>query len=235
MKKTTGFFIPLAVLLATATPGFAELRYRLEFYGAVTIPKEKTFTITAPQSTVPLSASQKFSVGARGGLRVGTDGKGHWGQDFIYSYGTNPTKIVNQSNNTQFTFTSRVHQFSYNALWFPARSGLDKKSGAFPYLTAGIGGAFHVLSQATVNEALDPNRGGLGKLHNENVLDVNFGGGILFRMGGRLGIRVDARDYMSRAVRYGLPKESSDPQATVFPIGGVFHRIEASVALVVYF
>jgi hypothetical protein len=40
---------------------------------------------------------------------------------------------------------------------------------------------------------------------------------------------------MSRAVRYGLPKESNDPNATVFPISGIFHQFEISFAFVYYF
>jgi hypothetical protein len=182
-----------------------------------------------------LNASQQFSFGARGGVRVGADGANRWGQDFIYSYGSNPTKIVNQSNNSQFSFTSRTHQFALNGLWYPGGNGVGKKSGAFPYLTAGVGGTFYVLSRATVNEALDPSRGGLGQLHNENVLDFNAGGGVRFKMSERFGLRLDVRDYMSRAVRYGLPQTSSDPKATVFPVSGVFQRIEVSFAFVIYF
>ncbi len=235
MKKATGFFIPLAVLLTLAVPGFAETKWRFELFGGGSIPMEKSFKITAPQSSVPLHGTQQFTFGGRGGVRVGADWAGHWGQDFIYSYGTNPTRIVNQSSSVQFSFTSRTHQFSYNALWYPGGNGEGKISGAFPYVTAGVGGSSFVLSSATVNQALDPSRGGLGQLQSENVLDFNAGGGVRFRINNRFGIRVDARDYLSRAVRYGLPESSSDPQATVFPVSGVFHRFEASVALVIYF
>ncbi len=235
MTKIARFFIPLAVLMAVAGSAFAETKWRFEVFGAALTPLSKNFEIVPPQSTVTLSGTQQFSFGGRGGVRVGADVKGHWGQDFIYSYGSNATKIVNQSNSAQFEFTSRTHQFSYNGLWYPGGNAVGKESGAFPYLTAGVGGTFHVLSQAAVNAALDPNRGGLGALHNENVLDFNAGGGVLFRMSSRFGIRIDARDFMSRAVRYGLPQASSDPNATVFPISGVFQRIEASVAFVIYF
>jgi hypothetical protein len=235
MKKTAGFLIPLAVFMTFAMPGFAQTQSRIEFYGAVTMPQDKDFEITAPQSSVPLRGTQEFSAGGRGGVRLGTDGKGRWGQDFIYSYGSNSSRIVNRSTNTQFSFTSRTHQFAYNALWYPGGTGRGKTSGAFPYLTAGVGGTFHNLSQSTINEALDPNRAGLGKLRNENVLAVNAGGGIRFRINRVYGFRVDVRDYMSRAVRYGLDQTSSDPRATVFPVGGIFHQLEISFAFVYYF
>jgi hypothetical protein len=123
--------------------------------------------------------------------------------------------------------------FSYNALWYPAgASDAKKKKGAFPYLTAGVGGAFHSLAQKTVNQGLES---GLGTLRTENVFAFNAGGGVRVRINSVWGIRIDARDYMSRAVRYGLPKTSSDPSATVFPVGGVFHQIEISFAFVYYF
>jgi len=235
MKKVALFFVLLAVTMVFALPSYAEIQYRLEFFGAGTMPVNKNFEIGPPQSSVPMKCTQEFSFGARGGVRVGTDGKGHWGQDFIYSFGTNPTKIINHSNNSQFAFTSRVHQFAYNAIWYPVRSGSDSETGAFPYVTVGVGGSFHILPQTAVNEALDPARGGLGQLHSENVFDFNAGGGVKFKINPRFGIRVDVRDYMSRAIRYGLPQSSSDPAATVFPISGVLHRIEASAAFVIYF
>lgn len=235
MKRIAGFLISLTVFVILAGPGFAQPQTRLEFYGAVTLPMEKDFEITAPQSSAPLRGTQEFSAGGRGGVRLGTDGKGHWGQDFIYSYGSNASRIINRSTNTQFSFSSRTHHFAYNALWYPGGTGHGKTSGAFPYLTAGVGGVFHNLSQNAISEALDPNRAGLGKLRNENVFAFNAGGGIRFRINGIYGFRVDVRDYMSRAVRYGLPQASSDPRATVFPVGGIFHQLEVSFAFVYYF
>jgi len=49
------------------------------------------------------------------------------------------------------------------------------------------------------------------------------------------GIRLDARDYMTRTPRFGLPERSDDPGAMVFPASGVFHHIEASVGFIYYF
>lgn len=166
-----------------------------------------------------------------GGVRLGADGMGHWGQDLCYSYGTNPSKIVTSLGS--FGFTSRTHQFSYNALWYPRK--VTAKGRVFPYLTAGAGGTFYQLSQSTMNQALDPNRGGLGTLHNENVFSFNAGGGVSIRINSVYGFRIDVRDTMSRAVRYGLPKASSDPSAIVFPLSGIFHQIEASFAFIYYF
>jgi hypothetical protein len=231
MKKIARFALPPAILLLLVVPTFARTKSRFEVYGAVSFPQNKAFEITVPQSTVPIKGTQTFSLGGRGGIRLGADGIGHWGQDLCYSYGTNPTKIVTDLGS--FGFTSRTHQFSYNALWYPRK--VTDKGKVFPYLTAGVGGAFYQLSQTTINEALDPSRAGLGQLRNENVFTFNAGGGLRFRVNSVYGFRIDVRDNMSRAVRYGLPGSSSDPKATVFPISGIFHQIEVSLAFIYYF
>jgi hypothetical protein len=231
MKTIARFALPPAILLLVVTPALAKTQYRLEFYGAVNFPQNKDFEITVPQSSVPIKGTQKFSLGGRGGIRLGADGIGHWGQDLCYSYGTNPTKIVTDLG--EFGFTSRTHQFSYNALWYPSK--VTDKGKVFPYLTAGVGGTFFQLSQSTINQALDPSRAGLGQLRNENVFAFNAGGGLRFRINSVYGFRIDVRDTMSRAVRYGLPKTSSDPNAIVFPVGGIFHQIEVSLAFIYYF
>ncbi len=234
MKTLARFLIPLTALLIISVPASAtEYRYRFEVFGAANKPVNKNFEITVPQSTVPLQATQEFSVGARGGVRFGADTGGHWGQDFMYSYGTNATRIVNHSTGYTFGFTSATHQFSINALWY--MRSLRKTRRMYPFLTAGVGGTFFNVSQQTMNEALDPNRAGLGTIRNENVFAFNAGGGVRFRINSVWGLRIDFRDYMSRAARYGLPQSSPDPNATVFPINGVLHQLELSFAFVYYF
>jgi hypothetical protein len=235
MRKLASFCLPLAITLAFVVPCFAQTQYRLEVFGGVSKPFDKGFEITAPQSQTPLRGTQTFSMGGVGGVRLGADGNKHWGQDLIYSYSSNASDIVNQTTNTHFAMTARTHILMYNILWYPASIGTPGKSGVFPYLTAGAGGIIHTLPKTTINEALDPNRAGLGQLRGENVFAINAGGGVRFRINKVYGFRVDVRDYMSRAVRYGLPEKSSDPKATVFPISGATHQLEVTFAFVYYF
>lgn len=233
MKKFASFFFPLAVLLIFAVPSNAQDPWRIDFFGAGTWPMDENFEIGFPQSEVPMEGVHEFSIGARGGVRLGVDGRGYWGMDLIYSYGTNATRILNKTSGADFAFTMRNHQVSYNLLFYPA--GLSRNKTAFPYATIGVGGTFFTLSKKTVNEALDPNRGGLGKLRNENIFAFNAGGGVRFKLNEKYGIRLDVRDYITRAVRYQLPKVSDDPNATVFPVGGLFHQLEFSFAFTYYF
>ncbi len=233
MNKTVRFFIPLAVLLlACAAVAQERAQYRLEVFAAANVPQDKDFEMSFPQTVTPMKATHEWSPGVRGGVRLGADNWRRWGQEFNYSYGTNATKIVNHSNSGTFGFTTHSHEFSYNLLWYP--TGFAKKK-VLPYLTAGLGGSFYMLRQSTINEALDPNRVGLGKLRNESVFTFNGGGGVRFRINEVYGFRIDARDYFSSPPRFGLPASSDNPSAVVFPVTGIFQRLEVSFAFVYYF
>jgi opacity protein-like surface antigen len=230
MKRTACFVLPLATLLLLAAPLSAQIQYRLDLYGAGNIPLDKDFTITLPQSTTPLDGTHEFSPGFRGGIRVGADGRGHLGQDLDYSYGTIPSKIVVPSNG-EFSITNRTHQFSYNVLWYPG-GAQDSKKSVFPYLTVGVGAVIFQVSKSAKDDALEA---GLGTLHDHTTFAFNAGGGVRFRVNNIYGFSVDARDVMSHPVRYGIPAESSDPSAFVFPVTGTFHQFQLSVAFNYYF
>jgi opacity protein-like surface antigen len=230
MRKIASLLNLLLFLLLFSIPALAQTKYRLEFYGAVDSPQNKDFQITLPQSTVLLTGTHEFSLGGRGGIRFGADGKKHWGQDFIYSYGSNASRIVNHTYATSFAFTNHIHQFSYNALWYPC--GLDARKKVFPYLTTGVGGAFVSLNQKTIDAGV---LAGLGQLKGESAFTFNAGGGIRVRVNDVYGFRIDVRDLISRPYRYGLPQASNNPSATVFPVSGIFQQFEVSFAFVYHF
>jgi hypothetical protein len=232
MNKTARSFLPLVVVLFSI-PALASSRYRLEFFAAGNMPQEKKFEIAYPQSTVPMKGTYEWSPGARGGIRFGSDYQRHWGGDFEYSYGANATRILNHYNGGRFGFTVHSHQFSYNLIWYPRT--LDSERRVFPYFSGGAGTTFYQLSPSTTNEALDPNRAGLGKLRNESIFTYNVGGGLRFRINSVWGLRLEVRDYISAPPRYGLPETSDDANQIVFPVHGQFHQIQASVAFVYYF
>jgi hypothetical protein len=233
MKRIASFLIPLATLLIMAVPVLAQTQYRFEVFGGGTFPTDKDFQLGYPQVSPPMDLAHEYEAGFRGGVRLGVDGRGHWGQDFLYSYGANSSRIVNRSNGADFAFTPRIHQAAWNLLWYPG--GLSIKTGSFPYLTAGVGGTIFAVSQETVNQAMDPNLAGLGKLRTECTFTFNAGGGVRIRLRERYGIRVDFRDFISEVPTYGLPESSSDPNATVYPATGLFHQFEFSFAFVYYF
>ncbi len=232
MKRIVHFVLPLAIVMFFAIPATAQHQYRLEFFGAGNFAMDKDFEITFPQSTVAMTGNHDFLPGAAGGVRLGVDGTGHWGQDLSYSFGNNASRIINETNGATFAFTNRIHQISYNALWYPTGLG-DRKWT--PFLTAGFGATLYRLGPQAINEALDPNQAGLGRVQSDNIFAFNAGAGVQFRINKVYGFRVDFRDFMTRAVRYGLPNQSEDPNATVFPVSGIFHQFQISFAFVYYF
>src|SRR5207249_939843 len=102
------------------------------------------------------------------------------------------------------------------------------------------------------------------QLHSENIFAFNAGFGARFRVNKRYSFRIDVRDNMSRAVRYQIPRSASindpkyqpppvvipatdttpeitiippstAPKVQVFPLGGLFHQVTASIAFVYHF
>jgi hypothetical protein len=234
MRKFLRVLIPmLAVGITLILPGPAQAegkKYRFEFFGGVSAPLDKNFEIGAPQSDFIIPGSQKFSTGGQGGARFGIDGARYWGQDYAYSYGSNASSIVTPYG--QLSIRNQFHQASSNVLFYPC--SLDRRH-FFPYLTAGLGATFVVIDQNTVTRAITPSGAGIGPLKSETIFAFNAGAGVRFRLSERFGIRMDARDYMSRALRYGLPKSSSDPNQAVLPTGGVFHQIAGTIGVVIHF
>jgi opacity protein-like surface antigen len=230
MKTIVRLFVFTAILPILAAPVLAQTQYRFEVFAAGGFPMDKDFQMGLPQYSPALQGTHSYSAGARGGIRVGADFNRNWGEDIIYSYGSNFSKIVNSTSDTQMALPVRSHQLAFNLLWYP--QGVDSDTKIAPYLTAGGGGTFFALTSETVNTAREA---GLGELRTENLFAFNAGGGLRVKLGKHVGIRFDGRDYMSRSPRYGLPESSTDPSALVFPASGVFHNLEASFGFVYFF
>jgi hypothetical protein len=169
-------------------------------------------------------------MGVLGGARIGIDGHRHWGQDYAYSFGVNDSKIVTPYGS--FSIRNRIHQASSNVLFYPF--SLERHS-VLPYVTAGVGATFVTIPQKTITQAMNPLHAGIGAIKSETIFAFNAGGGVRVRLNQRYGVRFDARDYMSRALNYGLPKSSSDPNQAVLPVSGVFHQLAFTFGLVVHF
>ncbi len=232
MHKALQFFVALLFVAGLAMPGMAaeEKKYRFEFFGGASYPIEKKFQIGYPQSSQPINGTHEFSAGGRGGVRFGIDGARHWGQDYTYSYGANASRIVTDAG--RFAFTNHFHEATTNVLYYPWNI---EKSRVHFFATAGLGAMWVVINRDALQAALDPAQAGIGELKNEVKFSFNAGAGVRFRLSDRYGFRIDVRDYMSPALRYGLPASSSDPNAIVFPVEHTFHQLFASFGLVIHF
>ncbi len=227
MKRLASLIIVFAGLLIFTAAAHAETNYRFELYGAAAFPMHKDFEIGPPQVFGLIPGQEEFTTGVRGGIRFGVDGLERWGQDFTYSYGLNDAKIlIDQSG--EFAFTSRSHQFAYNALFYPG--GLKRK--LVPFVTAGVGGTIFTVSDKTVNQGYFA---GFGKLEPHTSFAFNAGGGFRCQINDVFGLRFDVRDWMSHPPRYGIPTSSEFSDVMTLPVSGVFHQVETSVGFVIHF
>jgi opacity protein-like surface antigen len=231
MNKSLRILIPwlevIVLLLLPASMQGQEKKYRFEFFGGINAPMDKSYEIGPPQSDFIIQGKHEFSEGGQAGVRFGIDGARYWGQDYAYSYGSNAGTITTSAGN--FSFPTRFHQVSSNLLFYPW--SLDRRQ-FFPYVTAGVGATFVIVSQDTLTEAL---HAGMGQLESETVFAFNAGAGVRIRINDRTGLRLDWRDFMSRALRYGMPKSSDKTEDIVMPAGGVAHQFAGTVAFVVHF
>jgi len=233
MKRLARFSPSLIVWLLLAAPAVAQTEYRFELFAGGSFPVDKDFIIGQPQASPPMKGSYQFSNAFRGGVRFGADFKKYWGEDILYSYGSNSSRILNTtdpSNPATFPFSFNSHQVAFNMLWYP--TGTDAAKKVFPYVTAGVGTTFFSISGEEINAALEA---GLPKLQSEHIFAFNAGGGVRLKLNPHIGLRLDARDYMTRSPRFGLPESSDDPAVWVFPTSGVFHQMEVSFAFIYYF
>jgi opacity protein-like surface antigen len=234
-RRLTNLVLLLGLSVVLSNNAFAQLKDNIELniFGAGSIYSKNNFEIGFPQSATPIPGSLKFDGHARFGVRLGVYTRGHWGQEFFYSYEQNTAHI---SRGGAAPVTSnlhlRVNNYGINALYYIEET---ESHAIQPFLSAGIGGTFYQLKPEAVAFARDPARGNIPDIDSSNEIAFNFGLGLKTRSTNRVGVRIDIRDYLGRSPSFGLARSSNDPTATVLPATGVIHNGELSVGLVFYF
>ncbi len=237
MTRRLTIAIPLLglCLVLSTNDAFAQLKDNLELnvFGAGSIYSKNDYEISYPQSATPIPGELKFGGRPRFGLRLGVYDRGHWGQEFFYSFEQNSARISRGGGSATSTdLRMRIHNYGINALYYVVETESHRIQ---PFLSAGIGGTLYDLKPETVAFVRDPARGNLPDINNSNELAFNFGFGVKTRSTGWFGLRMDLRDFMGRSPSFGLARQSNDPTATVLPATGVLHNGEFSVGLVFYF
>jgi len=125
-----------------------------------------------------------------------------------------------------------IHNYGVTALYYLQE---NESRGVRPFLSIGIGGTFYNLTKEAFSFARDPFRGNLPGINNSNELTMNYGIGVKARTSGWLGFRADVRGFVEHVPSFGLPHESNNPNAVVFPVSGAINNGEASVGVVFYF
>jgi hypothetical protein len=210
-----------------------EKSFELNVFGGLSAYSSKRYEITAPQSATPIPGEFRLDKALRAGLRFGVYTRGHWSEEFFYSYEQNKAHIIRNSvPSTSADLPIGIHNYGMSGLFY---FNEDESRPVRPFLSVGVGGAVYKLSPQAIAFAHDPLRGNLLDMDSSNVFALNYGFGVKSRSTGWLGFRADVRGFLSPAPSFGLTRSSQDPNATVFPVSGPLHNAEASAGLIFYF
>ena len=180
------------------------------------------------------SFTSQFVKGGKARLRASLDLTRHWTLEGDYSLGRNNQRITDESGAipVQRDFGITVGQVHFNFVRFLT----DSESRIRPFFTAGLGMArFNPTDEAKLaalsgDFITDPTQ-----LESSIQLSVALGGGVEARLSRWLGIRFDAKDYISPIPRFGLNETSSGPGGIFFPVNGLVHNVETAAGIVFYF
>ncbi len=141
-------------------------------------------------------------------------------QNFWNYVGLEEAVTVHGTNNATFTkpggfdtvsFGLRQRQVSVN----PVFHFTPRDAAIRPFVTAGPGFNWYVPTDTARNQALQPNGNGLGypvNLKTGFAPMFNYGAGLKAKLGQRVGLRVDARGYLTQSTTLGVA-ETANPVA----------------------
>jgi opacity protein-like surface antigen len=168
----------------------------------------------------------KLRKGGRVGARFSADLNDKWAGEASYSFGRNNLEVDKLDPPRRKTvFETRIHQFAGNASFFFAPAGDEFR----PFLTAGLTlTRFGPTDDAKARAAIDfLNRS--TRIDSSTKLGFNFGGGFEAAANEWLGIRVDLKDHVMGAPKFGIPETPLNPGGVSYPISGLFQDIQISV------
>lgn len=233
-RLSTAILLPAFVLTA-ASLARAQLQDNIEInvFGGGSFFTQKEFQVSYPQSTVPFQGAFRLTKTVRAGLRVGVYTRGHWSEEFFYSYEPSTAHFIRRSAPaSSVNLRLGIHNVGVTALYYFQE---NEARSIRPFLSVGVGGTLYRFTPEAKAFARDPLRGNLPGLNNNSELELNYGVGLKSRMSNWLGFRADLRGFLGRVPSFGLPRESTDPNAPVFPATGPLNNGEASAGLIFYF
>jgi hypothetical protein len=201
-------------------------------YVGVSWHRPNDYEIGFPQSSPPEQKAFKLEQGLKGGVRLNVNNSGHWAQEFTYSYETNKTRFISRTPaGPELRLDVQVHRWDVNALYF---FNGDEDAAVRPFATAGVGAVLYRPTEEGRSIANDPFRGNMPGFESSAQVAFNYGFGVKFRPGNRIGFRIDARGYLNNSPAFGIARSSDNPLEMVLPINGPMHNGEASAGLVFY-
>jgi hypothetical protein len=239
-RRLKSAILVLSVVVGWQSPARAQLKDNLEinFFGGGSAYSQKKFQIGFPQSTTPVLGAFRLTKAVRGGIRVGVYTHGHWSEELFYSYEPSTAQFIRRSPLAlgqkccpSVNLRLGINNYGATGLYYFQES---ESHTIRPFLSIGVGGTFYRFTPEALAYAHDPNGGNIPVTYS-NLLTMNYGVGVKTRSAGWLGFRADVQGILGPSPKFGLPRTSNDPNAQVFPAGGVLSNASATAGIIIYF
>jgi outer membrane protein OmpA-like peptidoglycan-associated protein len=148
----------------------------------------------------------KLVTGGAFGGRVGVNPSNYVGLEFMYEWMENNVKFItpNGPGVPTYSFGNRNSLYALNPLFYFTPKG----SRIRPYVTVGVGAANFTPTSTAKNIARTASVNtiyGSSNLNDNLQVALNYGGGIKIHVSDHIGLRFDARGWLSRNPTFGLP------------------------------
>jgi len=207
--------------------------FELGVFGGASIFSNESFEIGSPQSSTPIGFRFELDKNFVGGLRVNILTANRWGLESYYSYGTTTASYIQADDPTvRLDLPLQVHGFGASGLYYPVGNGyplVDNRHKVTPFLIAGVGASIFRPTSEAKQIASDPLQGNLPDIIESSKASFHYGGGVKYRLSREMMVRFDIRGILAGNPTFGLPTESTDPNASVIPLKGMIHNTEITV------
>src|SRR6266850_1841361 len=117
--KSAIFVLFAFVFLPNAAMAQLEDNLEVNLFGGGSVYSDKKFEIGFPQSILPVQGAFKLSNAIRAGFRVGVYTRGHWSEEFFYSYDQSTAHFIRRSAPTNSVDLSLgIHNYGITALYY---------------------------------------------------------------------------------------------------------------------
>src|SRR5215831_15242183 len=199
--------------------------------GGTTYSK-KSFTIGAPQSSTPINGVMQLDSGKTYEARINFYNSKRLGSEFLYGYQYSGVSLTRDSpSQASFNVPLQLHTLTLNVLYYPLG---ETVSAWRPFLTIGGGAVIYRPSTGGQASAKDPLQGNFDTFFETSRGSGTVGAGVKRAINKSLGFRADAGAVFTKVPTFGLPESSTQPNATVLPVGGLVHSVRASAGLILY-
>src|SRR5438874_13070244 len=152
--RNTAFVLSALILLPVIAQAQIKDNFEINVFGGGSFYTDKKFEVGFPQitgsvlgpaaTTAPIQGAFRFTNALRGGLRVGVYTRGHWSEEFFYSYEPSKVHIIRKSApSSSADLAIQVHNYGMSGLYY---FNDDETHAVRPFLSIGIGGVFYRLT-----------------------------------------------------------------------------------------